>query len=158
MVSTPASYYRISSAVRPPLRVGLLLDSRDETSAFFARNIEEIKASNFTKIELLVVKRNTPKGALSDKSTTSGAPRFLRRLLDPKLRKYLLYDFYLRLDRRMKPANDPLAKVNCGDMLSGIETLEVQPETKKFIHRFPPDALEKIRSKDLDVLIRFGFN
>jgi hypothetical protein len=34
----------------------------------------------------------------------------------------------------------------------------VEPLGKKFVHRFPADALEKIRSKNLDVLIRFGFN
>ena len=51
MVSTPNSYYRISSAVRAPLRIGLLLDSREEISAFFARIIEDIKASNFAGIE-----------------------------------------------------------------------------------------------------------
>src|SRR6202007_2537062 len=33
-----------------------------------------------------------------------------------------------------------------------------EPLGKKFVHRFPDDALEIIRSKDLDVLIRFGFN
>jgi hypothetical protein len=43
-------------------------------------------------------------------------------------------------------------------LLSGIETIEVEPEGKKFVHRFPADALERIREKNLDVLIRFGFN
>jgi hypothetical protein len=37
--------------------MGFLLDSSDESSAFTARIIEDIKASNFARIELLVVKQ-----------------------------------------------------------------------------------------------------
>ena len=157
MASTPNSYYRISPANRAPLRIGLLLDSRDEIPAFYARAIEDIKASNFAGIELLVVRKPTAKPKPS-KPPNSPALRFLRRLSDPKLRKRLLYDLYLRLDARMKPANDPLAMVDCRGMLSGIENFDVEPAGKAFVHRFPAEALEKIRSKDLDVLMRFGFN
>ena len=32
------------------------------------------------------------------------------------------------------------------------------PIRKRFVHRFPADAIEYIRGKELDVLIRFGFN
>jgi hypothetical protein len=158
MVSIPTSCYRVSSAGRASLRIGLLLDSRDEISAFFARIIEDIRASNFAGIELLVVRKTTSVRPAPSKLPDSRALGFLRHIWDAKLRKRLLYDLYLRLDARMKPANDPVTKVDCRDMLSGIETLEVQPEGKKFVHRFPADVLEKIRSKDLDVLIRFGFN
>jgi methionyl-tRNA formyltransferase len=34
----------------------------------------------------------------------------------------------------------------------------VDPITTRFVHRFPDDAIEQIREKKLDVLIRFGFN
>jgi hypothetical protein len=157
MVQTPNSYYRISSAGRPPLRIGLLLDSGDETSAFFARIIEDIKASNFAEIELLVIRKATEAATLG-KTPTSLPQRFLNRMSDPRLRKHLLYDLYLRFDRRRRPANDPLAKVDCRGLLSGIQRLEVEPVGKKFVHRFAEEALESIRSKDLDVLLRFGFN
>ena len=158
MVKTPNGYYRVSSTDRAPLRIGLLLDSCNEISAVFAKIIEDIKASNFAQIELLVVRKTAAREAAPGKPVNSRAPRLLRRISDPKLRKHLLYDLYLRLDARMKPADDPLTKVACGDMLSGIERIEVEPVGKKFVHRFPADALQKVRSKDLDVLIRFGFN
>jgi methionyl-tRNA formyltransferase len=58
----------------------------------------------------------------------------------------------------MKPANHPLDIVDCSSMLAGIGSIEVEPMGKKFIHKFPPDALEKIRGKELDVILRFGFN
>ena len=158
MVRTPNSYYRISFADRPPLRIGLLLDSRDEISAFLAGIIEDIKASNFAGIELLVIRKPTDGRLALGKPPNSSAVRFLRHILDPKLRQHLLYNLYLRLDARMKRPNDPLARVDCRKLLSGIEALEVEPQGKKFVHRFPANALEKIRSKDLDVLVRFGFN
>jgi hypothetical protein len=148
----------MSRSTSAPLRIGLLLDSREKIPALFAAIVQDIQASNFASIELLVVRKAARGEAAPDKPSSSHAARLLRRVLDPKLRKQLLYTFYLRLDARMKAANDPLAEVDCRGLLSGIEGLEVEPLGKKFVHRFPADALEKIRSKNLDVLIRFGFN
>jgi hypothetical protein len=159
MLRSPNAYYRISPANRSPIRIGLLLDSRDQTSAFFARIIEDIRASNFASIELLIVRKmmgESPRKGERPNSSSLKTP--LRRISDPQLRKQLLYDLYLRLDSRMKPANDPLRMVDVRDMLSAIESIEVEPIGKKFVHHFPADALERIRSKNLDVLIRFGFN
>jgi len=79
-MSAPTFYYRNSSATRPPLRIGLLLDSQEKISASFARIIADIKASNFTEIELLVVRTTTP---APDHPPNSGALRFLRSLLNP---------------------------------------------------------------------------
>jgi len=144
--------WRYSAADRPPLRIGLLLDS-DKLALFFTKIIEDIQSSNFARIEMLVYRK---KGlALNGTRPASG---FGTRLFDAKLRKRALYDFYLRLDRKMKPQHHPLQLVDAASLLNGIERIEVEPVGKKFIHRFPEDALEKIRSKNLDVLLRFGFN
>ena len=51
-------YFRVSNADRPPLRIGILLDS-PKLSAFFARIIEDIQESNFARIELLVYRKKT---------------------------------------------------------------------------------------------------
>jgi len=157
MLGTSNGYYRISSADRPPLRIGLLLDSRDEISAFFAKIVEDIKSSNFARIELLIVSKTPVDNPPTRKVPHSRAARFLRRIADPKLRSHLLYDLYRRFDARKKPVDDPLARVDCRNLLSGIEALDVEPIGKKFIQRFPADSVETIRSKDLDVLLRFGF-
>src|SRR5579863_194405 len=157
MARTPNRYYRISSGSGSPLRIGLLLDSCEEIPALFAAVIEDIKFSNFAEIDLLIVRKS--RAALRpDKLPKSHALRFLRHITDPKLRNRLLYDLYLRLDSKMKPDDDPLATVDCKALLSGIEALEVEPETKKFVHVFPADAVKIIKSRNLDVLIRFGFN
>src|SRR5437660_325646 len=154
----PRSYYRISSANRAPLRIGLLLDSQEKTPAFCAAIIEDIRASNFAGIELLVIRKPVLGSSAPNRQTNSRALNLLRSILNPKLRKHFLYKLYLLLDARMKPEHDPLATVDCRDLLSGIEMIEVEPLGKKFVHRFPDDALEIIKSKNLDVLIRFGFN
>jgi hypothetical protein len=157
MVSNPSSYYRISSAVRAPLRIGLLLDSREEIPAFLVKVIEDLKASNFAKIELLIVGKASANGSASSEVPASRALGDPPRTSNAKLRGRLFYDLYLRLDARMKPAGDPLAKVDCRDILSGLEVLDVEP-VGELVHEFPGDALATIRAKDLDVLIQFGRN
>jgi hypothetical protein len=142
-------------AARPPLRIGILLDS-SKPSAFFAKVIEDIQASNFAQIELLVYRKRRSTPAAGRPKSRLG--NWAERLLDSSKRKRLLYETYQRFDQRNKATNDPLTPVDCSQRLSGIESIEVEPIGKKFIHCFPGDALEKIRSKDLDVLLRFGFN
>lgn len=154
----PRNYYRISFGTGKPLRIGLLLDSREKLPAFCAAIVEDIRSSNFAEIKLLVIRKSATGSLPAPKQNSSRAFRFLRNLRNPQLRKHLLYKLYLGLDARMKPANDPLAAVDCSDLLSGIEAIEVEPIGKKFVQRFGNEDLEKIRSKNLDVLLRFGFN
>lgn len=153
--TSPKNYFRFSPANRPPLRIGLLLDG-PKLSGFFARIIEDVQASNFARIELLVYRKKPASPAAPKPTSKLGGLK--RRFLNPALRKRALYDFYLRFDEKMKPANHPLDVVDCSQQLAGIESMEVEPIGKKFIHRFPPEAIEQIRAKDLDVFLRFGFN
>src|SRR5437667_9711474 len=99
-------YFRLSPAVRPPLRIGLLLDTA-KVSAFCARVIEDIRCSNFARIELVGF-RKSPARPVVQNLSASLAHKLGRRLIDPKLRKYILYDAYLQHDRRKQPANHPL--------------------------------------------------
>lgn len=156
-MASPNSYYRISPSGNPPLRIGLLLDSKNELPAFCVRIIEDIQASNFAEIKLVVVRTSA---ALPSSAGTIPKSRFgpLRHLLNANLRKRFIHNFYLRLDSRKKSPDDPIAKTACANLLGGIETIEVEPIGKKFVHRFSDDALAAIRSQNLDVLIRFGFN
>lgn len=145
--------WSLSPADRPPLRVGLLLDS-PKMALFCSKIIQDIQTSNFAKVELLVYRKAPPK-ADAVKLSQGG---LLRRLTDSKARKRTFYDLYLHLDHKMKPKNHPLDQRDCSDQLAGIEGIEVEPIGKKFVHKFPEDTLQKIRAKNLDVLIRFGFN
>lgn len=149
------SPWRFSPADRPPLRIGLLLDDTN-LSRFSARIIEDIQSSNFARVELLVFKK---KSAAKDPVPTNAKAGGLRkRLFDAKTRRQTLYEFYLKFDKRKKPKNHPLDKIDGVQLLAGIKSIEVDPVGKKFVHRFPEDALENIRAQNLDVLIRFGFN
>jgi hypothetical protein len=153
VVRAPNSYYRISKGAGAPLRIGLLLDSRRQIPAYVARVVEDIQASNFAKIECLIV-RKTDGGSVPDPASDSRTFSFLRYILDPKLRKRLLYELYLCLDARMRPTDDPLANVDGRSLLSGIVAIEVESSAD----RGAADAVEKIRSKDLDVLIQLGIS
>ena len=150
------SFWRTSPSHNPALRIGLLLDSF-KMSRFFATVIEDIKASNFAKIELLIC-RKVPTLEKPANLSNSMLSKAARRLTDPNLRKQVLYEQYLRVDRRKKLANDPLDLIDCSPLLADIEAIEAEPIGRKFVHRFPREVLDVIQAKDLDVLIRFGFN
>jgi hypothetical protein len=145
--------FRFSPAARPPLRIGIMLDS-SKPSGFFAQVIEDIQASNFAKIELLVYRRKTS----APKAPKSRLGNWSERLLNSTKRKRLLYEMYQKFDQPNQGPNHPLTSVDCTDRLAGIERIEVEPIGKKFVHRFPDDALDQIRAKNLDVILRFGFN
>ena len=147
--------WSLSPADRPQLRTGVLLDS-PKLALFCAKIIQDIQTSNFARIELLVYRKApSQQPASPNRGPLSGLSK---RLFDSRLRKRVLYDLYLRLDQRMKPKNHPLDQRDCSDLLAGIESIEVEPIGKKFVHRFPEETLDQIRAKNLDVLIRFGFN
>jgi hypothetical protein len=135
----------------------LLLDS-PLTPRCFAEVIEHIQHSNFARIELLVFNAGQPGAALPPPAATRMG-KLLRILRDRKLRSTLLFTLYQRWDRRNVAAgDDPVEMVDCSARFDGIETLSVTPITQRFVHRFPPEAIETIRDKQLDVLLRFGFN
>ncbi|MGI8497927.1 MAG: hypothetical protein ACR2OG_10150 [Gemmatimonadaceae bacterium] len=158
--STISSFFLHSSADRPPLRIGILLDDV-RLSRVFAGIIEDIRACNFARVELLIfnadAEASTPRPV-----PAMGRPlplRVLGALIDARRRNELAWSLYNRLDRRhADPERDPLEPVDCSAMLEGIERIHVHPVTKRFEHRFTEPDLDQIRSTHLDVLLRFGFN
>src|ERR1700758_761013 len=111
------SYFRISPSQNAPLKVGLLLDSLEENSAWSSQVIEDIRESNFAELKLLVVRRRKSNQQSQSKSKVRS---LVRTLSESNLRRRMLYGLYLRLDRRTKPQPDPLAQINSGELLSGI--------------------------------------
>ncbi len=144
-----------SRSDRRPLRIGLLLD-RESLSGAFAAVVNDIKSSDFATIDLLVLHKNPEAAAVAQARATLS--KIYRRLANPSSRRLLLFDLYQGIDRKFAPEDDPLAEVDCRDRFQGIERIEVEPIKKGFVHRFPPEIVEEIRKKDLDVLLRFGFN
>ena len=153
-----SSLYRQSESGRPPLRIGLLLDSAELPSCF-AEVVDHILQSNFASLELLVFNAEEQNKAAEPAPKRSVFRKVIDVVHDSKRRKTLLFDLYQVWDRRnIVPAEDPHALVDCSARFEHVESISVTPTRKRFVHRFPADAIERIREKRLDVLIRFGFN
>ena len=150
-----SSLYLHSEGTGPRLRVGVLLDG-EVLPRHFAAVLEDIRACDFAELTLLVF--NLEERGASPGPRPSRARAIWRRLSDGSLRSRLAYDLYERLDARRRGEDDPEEPVDCASLLAGVDRLEVQPIRKGFVHRFPEDALERIRAANLDVILRFGFN
>ena len=138
MINTPADSKR-------PLRIGLFLDSLTQPR-WVSKIIDDIQSSDFAEICLVV------------KNEATGEQPLGRLRTYWKNRKYLLYAFYSRVDNRVSLAeDDAFEDVEIQQLLSGVPVLGVMPEMKKFSDWFPDEAVQKIRTYDLDVVISHGF-
>src|SRR5688572_2692545 len=152
------TFYLRSTSGRPPLRIGLMLDSLN-LPVWIVSIIDHIQASNFARIELLVLN-----GLAAQKPPATGrrSPlpvRAWRIVSNSKRRGKLLYNAYTKWDeKKYRPANNPLLTQDCSGRLDGIPQIIVQPQVKGFTHRFQAADVEAIRAAELDVIFRFGFN
>src|ERR1700686_4300333 len=139
-----SSLYRQSESGRPPLRIGLLIDSAKLPSCF-AEVVDNILQSDFACLELLVLN-----AAEQEKATVPVPKRSLFRkvidlLLNNQRRRTFLFDLYQRWDRRnIVPTEDPHAVVDCSARLEHMASISVTPIGRRFVHRFPVDAVERI--------------
>jgi hypothetical protein len=151
------SFYLQSTSGRPPLRIGLMLDSFI-LPAWIVSIVQHIRASNFASIELIVLNGTGKK----EPAVGTRAPlpvRAWRTISNSKRRRKLLYNAYTRWDeKKYRPAHNPFTPQDCTDLLSGTRQIVLQPQAKGFTHRFTPADVESIRSSELDVVLRFGFN
>jgi hypothetical protein len=152
-----SSLYRHSPGSARPLRVGLLLDTA-ALPRCFAEVVDHIAQSNFARLELVVFNTDERKAA-QPRPPRSPLRKMFNVLTNRRNRKSLLFSLYARSDRRrVAPSVDPLSPVDCSGRFQHIDAISVTPLAKGFTHRFPVDAIENIRERQLDVLIRFGFN
>jgi hypothetical protein len=147
--------YTHSPASKAPLRIGALVDA-PELIRPFAAVLRDIARSDFASLELVIYNADE-RHARPVKRRLAG--RLRTALLDSKMRAALLWNVYSRLDQLIFHVdNDPLGMEDCGSMLDGVESLHVRPIRNGYVNRFPEETLKAIRSKDLDVLLGFGFN
>ncbi len=127
------------------LRIGIMLDSY-ASSAWVAKIVEDVQASDFARIELVVL--NTP-------------PAEKRAAFGKRLRnhwKLTLFHRYEQWDyKRNKSALDAKAPFDLAPLLRDVPRITVLPLRKGFTDRIEGDELEFIRGHNLDVLFRFGF-
>jgi hypothetical protein len=151
-----AEHFLVSRAKRPRLRIGILLDCLSLPRCF-EQVIDHIQKSNFATIELLMIQASPSSNML-----TPHRPkwRVLWDILsDSKRRTQLGFTLYCKFDQKyFLDENHPQEEIDCAEKLSGIESLKITPIVKGFVHRFAPPDIEEIRKRDLDVILRFGFN
>jgi hypothetical protein len=149
-----SSLYLHSKSQAKKLRIGVLVDGF-ELSRAFHRVLMDIKASDFAQLELVIVNRQPQ---LPPKPARGRLSRYLSLLRDGDRRRLILYALFQKYDQRQQEEPNPREAVDCSDILGSCPRLEVIPVKKRFVHRFPPDAIAALRSHDLDVVLRFGFN
>ena len=152
---TISDLYVHSPQATEHLRIGVLLDT-PEVFRSVATVLRDIIRSDFAKLQLLVLNA-------AAQEARSNRPRIFARLWPlvrtSQARATLLWQIYNRFDLRVWQVDDgPLEPEDCQHLLKGIESMEVLPIATAFANRFPEDALSAIRSKNLDVLLHFGFN
>lgn len=127
------------------LRIGIMLDSYNSV-AWVAKIVEDIQASGFARIELIIL--NT-------------VPAEKRPSLKARIRSHwrtTLYHRYEQWDyRRNKARHDSKAQADLSPLLTGVPSITVHPIRKGFTDRIPEEELAEIRGHGLDVIFRFGF-
>jgi hypothetical protein len=127
-------------APKPPLRVGLLLDSYVQPQ-WVHRIVSDILSSQAA--ELVVVVKN---------EAADAAPQSSARL------KFFLYKAYCRMDARLfaeKP--DALERVSIEPLIAKVPVVSVKPIMKKFSDELSAADAAALAEYSLDVVLRFGF-
>ena len=151
-----SSLYVRSASDRPPLSVGLLVDS-EKLPRCFSEVVDHILQSDFARLDLLIV--NNEQGDSDPQPHRSMIRKAWNVISSRQRRRLLLFSLYQRWDQRhVDPATDPNILVDCTAKFAGVDSISVQPIRNRFVHRFPDDIVQRIREKRIDVLIRFGFN
>jgi len=126
------------------LRLGLLLDSF-EVPAWIYLMLQKIQNSDYAEINLIVLNdiSNKKKGTISIIKKDQGA---------------FLYKLYKKLDKKFFYSHpNPIEIKNISQFLDKVPKIKIFPEQSKFSDWFNDDDINKIKSHDLDILIRLGF-
>lgn len=151
--SSLSSLFLASSADRPPLRVGILVDSARLSNAT-ASIIRDLQSSDFVRIELVVFNASAAPSAPHRRGLRLGLD-LLRRRQTWGRAAFALYAWIDKL--RVGLTDDPIASADCSSSLDDIDSMWVTPIAQDDGHRFPQESLERIDAAKLDVLLQFGF-
>ena len=136
---------------RPPLRVGLLIDSFAQPE-WVKAVIDDIAASSVATVAL-VVRNVSPSATVAPHASL--ASRLAHLYAN---RQIVLFALYERLDRRkFATPDDPMGLVDVSAALAGVPVIDVVPRETKFSDYFSDDDTDRILDHHLDVALRFGF-
>jgi hypothetical protein len=126
------------------LKLGIMLDSYNVP--FWVNTIIDRVLDN-PNIELKLV-------VLNNGDQSSQKRTFLQKVIQNKF----LYHRYLVWERkRISSYLETLKDCDISKKLEDVSCLPVIPIGKKFVHRFEPEDVAKIKEHQLDVILRFGF-
>ena len=127
------------------------MDSFDQP-AWVHMLLREILAGDFARVELVVLNR----GQGDIRPPPRGLGERLARYW--KARRRALYVLHQKLEAwRFRPDLDATEMRSAASLLEGVPTLEVVPGETRFSDRLDETDVERIRDRDLDVLVRLGF-
>jgi hypothetical protein len=121
--------------------VGLMLDSY-VSSAWVAKVVEDIQASGFAQVELVIL------NSLPPEKESGGRGPWTSVLF----RLYEEWDY-----RRNKQSDDASESTDLTPLLKGVSSIYVQPQPSGSMDRIAESDVALIREKELDVIFRFGF-
>lgn len=124
-----------------PFRVGVMLDS--EGQPFWIKRILEIVQAH-------------PRFALSLVIKTEECLE--QRQESTRFRKtHYLYNRFALFDKRSLHSQPEYFNAAIGDLVQGVPRMAVLPIRKGCVHCFGEEVTEKLRTYDLDLILRFGF-
>ena len=136
---------------RPPLRVGLLVDSFLQP-AWVAALLDDIAASSIATVSLVVRNASPTTAVVAPLSRAARVSRWYAN------RDSLLFALYERLDlRKFGSVDDPMRIVDLSSTLAAVPLVDVVPRETKYSDYFTDDDANRILGFDLDVALRLGF-
>lgn len=149
---------------KPQLRIGIM------TNGWFVPGwvgsiLEQINSSGFANIRLLIINTENRAGeAVSPRSAWAKLLRLcsgkvnIRRLLTNY--RHLAWQIYYQREQARVNVSGVFSQVDIREIcaVESFDVIEVNPIRKKFVHRFTDSDLQRVKERDLDVILRFGFN
>ena len=139
-----------SPAFDRPLRIGVLLDSLT-APRWVAKIMQDVVAAPFLKLSLVVV----------DATAKQSPPATWREWFARQraAAPYRLWDWYQAADyqRFRGEGADPFEPTDVTPLVEGADLLRVEPLRVRFVDRFRPQDVQRVRDAHLDVVLRFGF-
>jgi hypothetical protein len=139
-----------SPAFDRPLRIGVLLDSLT-APRWVAKIIQDVVAAPFLRLSVVIV----------DATGTQSPPATWREWFARQraAAPYRLWEWYQAADyqRFRGEGADPFEPTDVTSLVRGADLLRVEPLRVRFVDRFRPQDVQRVREAHLDVMLRFGF-
>ncbi|PIQ48588.1 MAG: hypothetical protein COW03_09395 [Cytophagales bacterium CG12_big_fil_rev_8_21_14_0_65_40_12] len=127
------------------LRIGILTES-NHLPAWSYKMLEHLLSFDCAEIVLNIKKKST---------STPKRSFFSKLISEPQHALFFLYKKYDERRNSPKPSAFTLRPL---ESLIQCETLEVVPKSTKFSDRFSQEDLDIIKTYEIDILVRLGFN